>query len=600
MDCSTSKGTKKGGLMMARQIYLLPPMLANLIAAGEVIERPASVVKELLENSLDAKARRIQIDIEKGGAQLIRVRDDGMGMIKEDLVLAPERHATSKIKTARDLEMITTLGFRGEALASIDSIAHLAITSLAEGEQTAWKLYRASDQLEYTLEPAAHPRGTTVEVSELFCYAPVRRKFLRSEKTEYLALEDMVKRVMLSTFEVGFVLRHNQRLVAQVRAGKSEIEQDKRLAAVCGNPFLKNALRVESSYEGMQLWGWLGLPAFNRSQSDLQYVYVNGRVVKDKVLSHAIRSAYLDSIGEGRYPCYVLYLTISPEVIDVNVHPTKQEVHFTDSRLVHEWVAMTLRTALQDALSVKIAVDATPWPVDVATDSKNSEQETALSSVESNNRFVAYHRPQGNMQRTLYTPAPLNLESDNPHATDTILGVFYQHYALLKRNEQLGWLDLQKIYQKNVYDKALRAWQGEPLKAQWLLLPQTYIFGGCDATTRLLMQKKLAPLGIFFDWEDGVLMVRQLSALLKDCLNSAVFTAFISATFAEADNHTPWLAALIEHMALPTDYFKKMSLESIHRLWAEAAQLLDVAQCVRWVEIEDVKKIGVYEDSVSV
>ncbi len=584
---------------MARQIYLLPPMVANLIAAGEVIERPASVVKELLENSLDAKARRIQIDIEKGGAQLIRVRDDGMGMGKEDLVLAPERHATSKIRTARDLELITTLGFRGEALASIDSIAHLAITSLAEGEQTAWKLYRAQDKLEYTLEPAAHPRGTTVEVSELFCYAPVRRKFLRSEKTEYLALEDMVKRVMLSTFDVGFVLRHNQRLVAQVRAGKNELEQDKRLAAVCGNPFLKNALRVESSYEGMQLWGWLGLPAFNRSQSDLQYVYVNGRVVKDKILSHAIRSAYLDSIGEGRYPCYVLYLTISPEVIDVNVHPTKQEVHFADSRLVHEWVAMTLRTALQDALSVKIAVDATPWPEEEATENKNSAQETEGPDVKSNNRFAAY-RPQGNIPRTLYTSAISNLESDNVHGTDTILGVFYQHYALLKRNEQLGWLDLQKMYQKNVYDKVLRAWQGEPLKAQWLLLPQTYIFGGCDAATRLLMQKKLAPLGIFFDWEEGVLLVRQLPALLKDCLNSAVFTAFISATFAEADNHTPWLVALIEHMILPADYFKKMSLESVHRLWIEAAQLLDSAQCIRWVEIEDVKRVGVYEDSVSV
>lgn len=563
---------------MTRQIYLLPPMVANLIAAGEVIERPASVVKELLENSLDAKARRIQIDIEKGGSQLIRVRDDGMGMSKEDLVLAPERHATSKIKTARDLELITTLGFRGEALASIDSVAHLAITSLAEGEQTAWKLSRAADKLEYTLEPAAHPRGTTVEVSELFYTAPVRRKFLRSEKTEYLALEDMVKRLMLSTFDVGFVLRHNQRLIAQVRAGKSEIEQDKRLAAVCGNSFLKNALRVDSSYEGMQLWGWLGLPAFNRSQSDLQYIYVNGRMVKDKVLSHAIRSAYLDSIEEGRYPCYVLYLTISPEVIDVNVHPTKQEVRFSDSRLVHEWVAMILRTALQDALSVKIAVDAEPWP----------EQNVEPISVDSNDRFAPYHRPLNS-----------TLVSDNSHHADTILGVFYQQYALLKRDEHLGWLDLQTVYQKIVYDKALRAWQGESLKAQWLLLPQTYTFSGCDATTRLLMQKKLAPLGIFFDWEDGVLIVRQLPALLKDCLNNAVFTAFVSATSAEADNHTPWLMALIQHMALPADYFKKMNLENVHRLWVEASQLLDGMQCIRWVGIEDIKRGDVYEDPVS-
>lgn len=580
---------------MARQIYLLPPMVANLIAAGEVIERPASVVKELLENSLDAKARRIQIDIEKGGLQLIRVRDDGMGMDKEDLALAPERHATSKIKTAYDLERINTLGFRGEALASIDSIAHLAITSLAEGEQTAWKLYRAPDKLEYTLEPAAHPRGTTVEVSELFCYAPVRRKFLRSEKTEYLALEDMVKRIMLSTFDVGFVLRHNQRLVAQVRAGKSEAEQDKRLAAVCGNPFLKNALRIDSSYEGMQLWGWLGLPAFNRSQSDLQYIYVNGRVVKDKVLSHAIRSAYLDSIEEGRYPCYVLYLTIAPDVIDVNVHPTKQEVRFTDSRLVHEWLAMTLRNALQDALTIKIAVDAESWPENVAVENDTSTQPADIAYGENNNRLAAY-RTQANVQHATYPATSATLENNNPHASDTILGVFYQHYALLKRGEQLGWLDLQSVYQKNVYNKALRAWQGEPLKAQWLLLPQIYPFNGCDATTRLLMQKKLAPLGIFFDWEDGVLTVRQLPALLKDCLNSAVFTAFISASLAEENNHTPWLDALSRYMTLPADYFKKMHLEGIHRIWLEAAHVVDANQCIRWVGLEDVKKGSVYNE----
>ena len=574
--------------MVTRQIYRLPPMVANLIAAGEVIERPASVVKELLENSLDAKARRIQIDIEKGGLQFIRVRDDGTGMGKDDLVLAPERHATSKIKTARDLELINTLGFRGEALASIDSIAHLAITSLAEDEQTAWKLYRAADSQEYTLEPAAHPRGTTVEVSELFCYAPVRRKFLRSEKTEYLALEEMVKRIMLSTFDVGFVLRHNQRLVAQVRAGKNEIEQDKRLAAVCGNPFLKNALRIDSSYEGMQLWGWLGLPAFNRSQSDLQYIYINGRVVKDKVLSHAIRSSYLDSIEEGRYPCYVLYLTIAPEVIDVNVHPTKQEVRFTDSRLVHEWLAMTLRNALQDALSVKMAVDGEPWLENSVGGSESSAPDTPL--VESHTRVAAY-MPQVNAPRAPYSAVNLSLENNNPHARDTILGIFYQQYALLKRDEHVGWLDLHKLYQKNVYAKALRAWQGEPLKAQWLLLPQIYPFSGCDATTRLLMQRKLAVLGIHFDWEDGVLTVRQLPALLKDCLNSAVFTAFLAASLAEENNHTPWLAALSDHMALPPDYFKKMSLEGIYRLWLEAGYLLDANQSIRWVQLEDVQRV---------
>lgn len=583
---------------MSRRIYVLPPMVANLIAAGEVIERPASVVKELLENSLDAKARRIQVDIEKGGLQLIRVRDDGMGMNKEDLVMAPERHATSKIKTARDLEMINTLGFRGEALASIDSVAHLAITSLAESEQTAWKLYRAADSTDYTLEPAAHPIGTTVEVSELFCYAPVRRKFLRSEKTEYLALEDTVKRVMLSTFDVGFVLRHNQRLVAQVRAGKSEAEQDKRVATVCGEAFLKNALRLDSSYEGMQLWGWLGLPGFHRSQSDLQYLYVNGRIIKDKVLNHAVRAAYLDSIDEGRYPCYVLYLTISPDVIDVNVHPTKQEVRFTDSRLVHEWLLLTLRNALQDALSIKMAVDGEPSPDPAIAEVPLSPGNDAPVSI-SRLADPSMHTASLALHNTYRLPTPVESE-DNPHVTDNILTVCYQHYALLKRGEHLGWVDLKKLYQKKVYDKALRAFQGEPLKAQWLLLPQTYPFSGYDAGTKLLVQRKLAPLGIVFDWEEGLLTVRQLPALLRDCLNSAVFTAFLSASLAEVDNHEPWLLALMEHISLPADYFKKMNVEAVSKLWLDAAYLPNTDQCIRWVTLADLKNEEIYVDPISI
>ncbi len=563
---------------MSKKIYVLPPMVANLIAAGEVIERPASVVKELLENSLDAKARRIQIDVEKGGLQLIRVRDDGVGMIKDDLMLAPEPHATSKIKTAQDLERIDTLGFRGEALASIDSIAHLAITSLAEGEQTAWKLYRRVDAKEYTLEPAAHPIGTTVEVSELFCYAPVRRKFLRSEKTEYLALEDTVKRMMLSTFDVGFVLRHNQRLVAQVRAGQGEADQDKRVAAVCGDTFVKNALHLESHYEGMQLWGWLGLPGFHRSQSDLQYLYINGRIVKDKILNHAIRAAYLDSIEEGRYPCYVLYLTIDPEAIDVNVHPTKQEVRFTDSRLVHEWLVMTLRNALQEAAQVKIAVDGEPFAEHVV------EEESMVVSADHQPHYATFPRLSTN--HTVYAPA----FEDNPHSTDEILALCHQHYALLKRGDQVGWLDFQKCHQKNVYDRLLRAFRGEPLKAQWLLLPQTYPFSGYDVSTKFIVQQKLVPLGIVFDWEDGILTVRQLPALLRDGLNSAVFTAFLNAALSETEESTPWLNAIVDHLQWPADYFKKMSFEGLRKLWSEVAYVPGIEACIRWVTLEDVQQ----------
>ena len=600
---------------MTKQIHILPPLVANLIAAGEVIERPASVVKELLENSLDAKANRIQIDIEKGGLQLIRVRDDGIGMSKEDLMMAPQRHATSKIRTAEDLEKIVSLGIRGEALASIDSVAPLSITSLAEGEQTAWKLYRPAYGQEYILEPAAHPRGTTVEVSELFCYAPVRRKFLRSDKTEYLYLEEVVKRVMLSTFDVSFVLRHNQRLVAQVRAGKSELEQDKRIATICGNPFLKNSLRIDSQYEGMQLWGWLGLPSFHRSQSDLQYIYINGRMVKDKLLNHAIRAAYLDSIEEGRYPCYVLYLTIATDTIDVNVHPTKQEVRFTDSRLVHEWLVMTLRQTLQDALSVKVMVDGEEWPsapadrivsVNTMTDTVaiNTEQDNLpQGSVVEDRTTHHYFQKKNDIHFAQYSaPSALSQEliwlQDNPHKQDAILGIFHQHYALLRREDHVGWLDLKALQCQTICNKIMSAWQGEPLKAQWLLLPQTYPFKGYQPMARLLLQKKLAPLGIAFDWEEDILTVRQAPALLRDLLNRSLFSAWLTIPLSEEDNHALWLQALVKNITFAESFFKKMSLDAIHKLWLEAAGLNETNQYIRWVQLEDIKREQCYADQI--
>ncbi len=329
-----------------KRIKLLSPRLANQIAAGEVVERPSSVIKELLENSLDAGATRLDIDVEDGGIKLMRVRDNGGGIDKDDLPLALSRHATSKIYELDDLEAVATLGFRGEALASISSVARLALLSSTNDDSAGWQVVAEGRDMETEVSPAPHPRGTTVEVRDLFFNTPARRKFLRTEKTEYTHLEDVVKRLALSRFDVAFNLRHNGRAIYSWRAGDSQLEQERRVAQVCGPAFMENAVHIEMERNGYRLWGWVALPTFSRSQADLQHFYVNGRAIRDKLVSHAVRQAYQDVLYHGRHPAFVLYLELDPATVDVNVHPTKHEVRFRDNRSVHDFIYSSLHRAL--------------------------------------------------------------------------------------------------------------------------------------------------------------------------------------------------------------------------------------------------------------
>ncbi len=329
-----------------KRIKLLSPRLANQIAAGEVVERPSSVIKELLENSLDAGATRLEIDVEDGGIKLMRVRDNGGGIAKDDLPLALSRHATSKIYELDDLEAVATLGFRGEALASISSVARLALLSSTNDDSAGWQVVAEGRDMETELSPAPHPRGTTVEVRDLFFNTPARRKFLRTEKTEYTHLEDVVKRMALSRFDVAFNLRHNGRAIYSWRAGDSQLEQERRVAQVCGPAFMENAVHIDMERNGYRLWGWVALPTFSRSQADLQHFYVNGRCIRDKLVSHAVRQAYQDVLYHGRHPAFVLYLELDPATVDVNVHPTKHEVRFRDNRSVHDFIYSSLHRAL--------------------------------------------------------------------------------------------------------------------------------------------------------------------------------------------------------------------------------------------------------------
>jgi DNA mismatch repair protein MutL len=328
-------------------IQLLSDALISQIAAGEVIERPASVVKELVENALDARARRIEVELERGGCGLIRVRDDGAGIPPVELALALARHATSKITSLDDLENVATLGFRGEALPSIASVSRLSLVSRAGGAEHAWAL-EARDGAPAAPVPASHPSGTSVEVRDLFFNVPARRKFLRSEATEYQHIVRMLERLALSRFEVAFTLVHNGKTVWSLPSAHTAPERLARVAKICGEDFAGHVIELEHDLESLRLSGWVALPTFSRSQSDLQFAFVNGRFVRDKLLAGAARLGYQDVLFHGRFPAYLLYLELDPSWVDVNAHPQKLEVRFRDSRRVHDFVFRTLERVLAD------------------------------------------------------------------------------------------------------------------------------------------------------------------------------------------------------------------------------------------------------------
>ena len=343
-------------------IQVLPPQLANQIAAGEVVERPASVVKELVENSLDAGATRIDIDIERGGAKLIRIRDNGCGIKKDELALALARHATSKIASLDDLEAIISLGFRGEALASISSVSRLTLTSRTAEQQEAWQAYAEGRDMDVTVKPAAHPVGTTLEVLDLFYNTPARRKFMRTEKTEFSHIDEIIRRIALARFDVTINLSHNGKVMRQYRAVTEESHKARRLGAICGAAFVEQALEIEWQHGDLGMRGWVADPnAVNPAFAEIQYCYVNNRMMRDRLINHAIRQACEDKLGADQQPAFVLYLDIDPHQVDVNVHPAKHEVRFHQSRLVHDFIYQGVLSVLkQQAEPVLPLTDAPP------------------------------------------------------------------------------------------------------------------------------------------------------------------------------------------------------------------------------------------------
>ncbi|MDH5445222.1 MAG: DNA mismatch repair endonuclease MutL [Gammaproteobacteria bacterium] len=390
-------------LSVSRPIRQLPVELANQIAAGEVVERPASVVKELVENSLDAGASRIEVHIQHGGLQAITVRDNGCGIPESELPLAISRHATSKIINLQELENILSLGFRGEALASIGSVSRMTLTSRTSDSQQAWLIDCETDDL--SVQPTAHPQGTSISVQDLFYNTPARRKFMRTEKTEFRHIDEVVRRMALSHFEVGFTFQHNERTVYQLAPAETDSARNRRVSKLCGKGFMDHAMAVNCNVRGLKLTGWLTGPEFSRSQNDLQHFYVNGRIIRDRLITHAIRQVYQEWIPAGRHAGYVLHFEIEPGMVDVNVHPTKHEVRFREARMVHDFIHRSLRETLSGSTASMTKQVWSPGqyesqnfsPAMIAEPRVNSDSSQAQARFLVSDRFIIAEQGAGLM-----------------------------------------------------------------------------------------------------------------------------------------------------------------------------------------------------------
>jgi len=473
-----------------RRIQRLAPQLINQIAAGEVVERPASVVKELLENSLDAGSDRIEIDIEQGGARLIRIRDNGCGIHQDDLALALSSHATSKLNHLNELDRIATLGFRGEALPSIASISRLTLTSRLQEVASAWQVQSDGRELDLKPKPAPHPPGTTVEVRDLFYNTPARRKFLRTERTEFGHVEDVVRRIALSRFGVNLQLRHNQRPVAVLRQASAQAEQELRLAELCGRSFIEQALWLDHSAAGLRLWGWIGLPSFSRSQPDLQYFFVNARMVRDKLASHAVRQAYQDVLYHGRHPAFVLYLELDPALVDVNAHPAKHEIRFRETRLVHDFLFRTLHQALAEARAGHTpGGEAASEAASPATGEKTVSEASAPSysgqnsgpppNVQSQRSLPLSTAGQIDFYQRLHgttLPPPNANETDPETAADIpplgfAIAQLHGIYILAENAQGLILVDMHAAHERITYERLKNGLEHEDIRSQPLLVP---------------------------------------------------------------------------------------------------------------------------------
>lgn len=578
------------------RIQKLSPQLSNQIAAGEVIERPASVVKELIENSLDAGASEIEIEIEQGGEKLICVRDNGCGIHHDDLTLALDRHATSKVLSIDDLAAINTLGFRGEALASMSSVSRLELQSRTPSTDAGWRIF-SDGMSSVEKEPCAHPAGTTVRVRDLFFNTPARKKFLKNERVEFGHIENLVKRVALSHFHVGFRLIHNGRSVFHLPPASTQLEKERRVAMVCGQSFLEHALFIEVDHAGLKIFGWVAQPIFSRSQADTQYFYVNRRCIKDKVVTHAVRQAYADVLYNQRHPAYVLFFELDPHQVDVNAHPTKHEVRFRESRMVHDFIFRSLHQAIADIRPEQILakneemVGATPpcSPASAPTRNftppppfiaqQNIEQYRMLYQTENVDverskapfaKGAASQSEAGDFGRDNSDKIPPHPPLQRGASVDGAIPPLGYAIAQLKgiyilaENEKgLILVDMHAAHERILYEEMKIAMQSGRLMAQPLLIPVTVHVTEQEADHVETQIDLFSKLGLVVErMGPETLIIKQVPEILKKADVAQIVRDIIAdlSTFGESKRLEETVGEIMGNMAC------KAAIKANHRL----------------------------------
>ncbi len=594
---------------MQHSIRLLPDLLVNQIAAGEVIERPASALKELLENSLDAGAENIAVQLESGGIKLLRVRDDGKGIAKAELPLALVRHATSKIASLEDLQQVVSMGFRGEALASMAAIAQLALTSRTAAEPHGWQVTAADGQTSQPV-PASHACGTTVEIREMYFNTPARRKFLKSEATEFAYCEETFKRIALSRPDVAFSLQHNGRAIWQLPASHGEQAALKRVTALLGDEFGQAAAPVSRNAANLSLQGLAALPAYSRATRDAQYFFVNGRFVRDKVASHALRQAYQDILHHQRHPAFVLFLELPPEQVDVNVHPAKSEVRFRESQGIHQFIFH----ALEQALSVPMAGTETSKPDSSFPHMRESsgvinsldsrfrgndgaprfqQQAMRLGVAESEAAYRLWEAQTGNDGKN-------NTQQDNAPAADVSPFTFHlsprEHplgfalaqlsgvYILAQNAHGLVVVDMHAAHERIVYEKLKASLDAEQIAMQPLLIPVSFYAEPLEVATVEAEQDALKMLGFnIAPLSPNTLAVRAMPVLLKQSEAEAVTREVLDelrefgASRVLTERRNELLATLACHGAVRAN--RVLSITEMNALLREMEQTERSGQC---------------------
>ncbi|WP_300495790.1 DNA mismatch repair endonuclease MutL [uncultured Methylophaga sp.] len=558
-------------MLTPKRIHALPLQLANQIAAGEVIERPASVIKELVENSLDASATEIDVTIEGSGSQLIQVRDNGSGIHPDDLCLALSRHATSKISSSDQLSQIASLGFRGEALPSISSVSNLSLISRQHDSECGWQIHHEEEEP----EPVVHPEGTTVAVRDLFFNLPARRRFLRSARTEQQQILTTMQRLALSRFDVRFQCQLNGQQKLNLPIAESESQQLARIGKICGQAFVKQAINIDQQFDIITIKGWLGHVEAHRPQADQQYFFINGRVIRDRLISQMVRQAYADLIPTGRHPAYVLYMTIPLDRVDVNVHPTKHEVRFRETRLIHGLIHRAVKDQLQQQIITGPAQTGSPTNPPRVAETASAYQRHELATAP----------PEYSVQK------PIAINQTGSNDTVQLLQILHQRYVLIHFQQQHYLLDLPKAFSSSRRQQFSELLKQLPLKSRPILVPLSHPCSAAQLNSIGKQQTLLNSFGFELQPTENAVIIKNIpialaqldlravvsaviAAVCKDDIDAAVLGRCLSELLQTSDKIPPqqaeeWLKTLTMSECIEKPWCRELDLATLGSLFSD-------------------------------